>query len=663
MQPPKKPHRLARIRALQNGKESSIDMSISRYLLEGNYRETAVKFQKEWHKTEPHRQLDFARHVKSHALINVLNKGLLYNSLERDFAHSQQQTQQQPLQLREKENAAAVAEVPQVGVFGPLVAPPPHPGPAAGITAGAGDGQTEVKEHDPDEDAEGEEETIEEIENSRKRQMEGSQQALVNGGGGGSPTKRPRLSNGYENGVGVDAATDPMELDGQHGGDNHAYPSPLEGEQAPTPIPRTDGPEQGTQVEKVQELTTETIFIPLSAEDASVSSPSLTTAAPRGGVNGENAPVLLHCQWNPKDPTILAAGGTDALARIWTVSRATTAADQHQDPASNHVNGTIPPFHSLIMDGISHRANVTAMAWSWDGKSIAVATDADGKGKISVWDVHGSLVHHYEVPEAPVIKLRWSPNDTSILAVSPEGNDALITVYPITALSTMSYVVKDHNTMLDVAWVNENDFVIAGGQLLKCLTCDDTSGSIDIKNSYEPREGDNLTQVHFDWRTSLAATCGDQGFVEIWDSTGRQREIRTHDGVITALAWQPLQTSPPDDERLIASAGEDGAIFIWNARSTDGKPKCSMTMGDPIVALSFTPDGAFIAGATHDKILIWKVGDHSIPRASWERIPHPSSPRLQSETDEEDEHCLSWDATGQRLAFGVNSRLAIINFR
>ncbi|KAF3011639.1 hypothetical protein E8E14_002760 [Neopestalotiopsis sp. 37M] len=547
------------------------------------------------------------------------------------------------------------------------IAPPPHPGPAAGIAAagaGIGDGQVEVKEHDPDEDAEGEEETMEEIENSRKRQIEGSQQALVNGGGGGgSPTKRPRLSNGYENGVGVDAATDPMELDGQHGGDNHAYPSPLEGEQAPTPIPRTDGPEQGTQVEKVQELTTETIFIPLSAEDASVSSPSLTTAASRGGINGENAPVLLHCQWNPKDPTILAAGGTDALARIWTISRATTAADQHQDPASNHVNGTSPHFHSLIMDGISQGATVTAMAWSWNGQSIAVATDADNKARISVWDVHGSLVQTYEVPEAPVIKLRWSPSDTSILAVSPEGNDALITVYANTADSSISYVVKDHNSMLDVAWVNENDFVIAGGQTLRSLTCDHMNSSIDIKNSFEPREGDNLTQVHFDWRTSLAATCGEQGFVTIWDSTGRQREIRNHDGNVTALAWQPLQNQPPDDERLIASAGEDGAIFIWNARSTDGKPKCSMTMGDPIVALSFTPDGAFIAGATHDKILIWKVGDHSIPRASWERIPHPSSPRLQSEQDEEDEHCLCWDATGQRLAFGVNSRLAIINFR
>jgi transducin (beta)-like 1 len=86
-----------------------------------------------------------------------------------------------------------------------------------------------------------------------------------------------------------------------------------------------------------------------------------------------------------------------------------------------------------------------------------------------------------------------------------------------------------------------------------------------------------------------------------------------------------------------------------------------MTMNDPIVSLAFTPDGAFIAGATHERILIWKVGDHSIPRASWSRMPHPGwhSPRMSNDTEEEDEHCLCWDSTGHKLAYGVNSRVRV----
>ncbi|KAH8677329.1 WD40-repeat-containing domain protein [Xylariales sp. PMI_506] len=616
-----------------------VNFLIWRYLIEGNYRETAVKFQKEWHIEEPHRELDFARHVKSHALVNVLNKGLLYNSLERDFAQSQRLSQ---------ENAAAVAEALQLGVFGPLLAQP------------ARQDRVEEAEHDADEDAEGEVETVEEIENSRKRQND-RPQALVNGG---SPAKRPRLSNGYENGV--DAATDPMEVDGQHGGDNHAYPSPLEGEQAPTPVPRTDGPEQGTQVEKVEELTTETIFIPLGPEENPIGSEASAVVSRISNSNDNAPPVLLHCQWNPRDPTMLAAGGTDALARIWSISRAmTTDHAQTQDPAANHVNGIVPPFHTLIEDGVGPKSTVTAMAWNWDGTAIAIATDSETKGRISLWSKDGTHIHHFEVPESPIIKLRWSPNNAAILAIAPDHEGTLVAVYHAMTANSMSYVLSDYNidADLDAAWINDSDFLLCGGQLLMSMKCD--GGSIVEINRFETRAGDTLSKVHFDWRSTLAATCGEKGFVDIWDAGGNHREIKAHDGVVTALAWQPLQNAPSDDERLLASAGEDGAIFIWNAKSPDGKPKCSMTMNDPIVALSFTPDGAFIAGATHERILIWKVGDHSIPRASWNRKPHSGwqSPRLNSESEDEDEHCLCWDSTGQKLAYGVNSRLAIINFR
>lgn len=149
---------------------------------------------------------------------------------------------------------------------------------------------------------------------------------------------------------------------------------------------------------------------------------------------------------------------------------------------------------------------------------------------------------------------------------------------------------------------------------------------------------------------------------QLWDQSGQRRPINAHMGVITSLQWQPLQAYPPDDERLLASGGEDGAIFLWNVRSPDNRPKYSMTMENPVVALAFTPDGAFIAGATSDRILIWKVGDHQIPRASWSRVPHPGwfSPKTNGDQYEEDIHCLCWDATGQKLAYGANSRVSAI---
>jgi transducin (beta)-like 1 len=114
-------------------------------------------------------------------------------------------------------------------------------------------------------------------------------------------------------------------------------------------------------------------------------------------------------------------------------------------------------------------------------------------------------------------------------------------------------------------------------------------------------------------------------------------------------------------ERLLVSAGEDGAISIWNARSSETKSRSSMTMGSGVVALAFTPDGAFIAGATSERILIWKADDVNVPRASWVRGSELGwqTPQSNDSAPEEDQHCLCWDANGQKLVYGVNSLVCI----
>lgn len=149
--------------------------------------------------------------------------------------------------------------------------------------------------------------------------------------------------------------------------------------------------------------------------------------------------------------------------------------------------------------------------------------------------------------------------------------------------------------------------------------------------------------------------------MQLWDESGQRRSITAHQGAITTMAWQPLPPTQPDAERLIATGGEDCAILIWNARMPESKAKCFLTMDSPIVRLAFTPDGAFIAGATATQVLIWKVDNTAMPRASWTRpsLPGWLSPKANSEAEEEDEHCLCWDASGQKLAYGSNSRVRV----
>ncbi|KAK7422020.1 hypothetical protein QQZ08_009668 [Neonectria magnoliae] len=611
-----------------------VNFLVWRYLLEGNYRETAAKFQKEWHVKQPHRDFAFARHVKSHALVSVVNRGLLYHALEREHALNQARADRfGGVQLPQDAAAAAVAL--QVGIFGPLDAHPPAK-------------MEEMEEEDVD--AEGEEETETEV--SRKRPP----QQLPNG----SPAKRPRLSNGYENGADATApATTPMDVDNQQP-DNHAYPSPLEGEgeTAPPPILHTDGPEQGTQVDKVEELAPNTTFIRLMDDDhAHGHGPDATPSPSSAGP--ENAPILLQCEWNPRDPFILAAAGTDALARVWTISRATPP-----ELGQDHVP---PHAHTLLDPETPRDATVTALSWASDGASIAVATDSKNQSAINVWSVDGTHLQTMEVSEPPVIKLSWNPSNTALLAISPDKGGALVTVYYSPARNSLSYLLTGHDIVgipLDAAWTSDTEFLLAGGDVLLCLHCGDTT--ISQVRKFETKEEDGFTQVLFDWRSKLAATSSDKGILDLWDEFGQRRSISAHQGAINAMRWQPLPANQPaaDDERLIATGGDDCAILIWNARVPESKPKCFMTMDSPIVRLAFTPDGAFIAGATANQVLIWKVGSQGMPRASWSRPRDPGwlSPKANTDSEEEDEHCLCWDADGQKLAYGSNSKLAIINF-
>ncbi|KAH7367254.1 WD40-repeat-containing domain protein [Plectosphaerella cucumerina] len=605
-----------------------------RYLLEGNYREAAAKFQKEWHISEPHRHFDFARHVKSHALVSVVNKGLCYNALEREHARK--------LVAPDAQTSATV-EAPQIGVFGPITPQPPQ----------------KIEEED---DA-----AMDEVDGSRKRQLESgrSHQHQMNG----SPAKRPRLSNGYENGV--DAATTPMELDHQTGhhadrDNNHAYPSPLEGEQAPSPIPHTEGPEQGTQVEKVQELAPETTFLRLVPDDASDDAAAAAASPSSPQPSSDNAPVLLRCEWNPKDPSILAAAGTDALACVWTVSRA-TAVPSSAEPGSHHVNGATPPSRSLL-DQLPRSATVSQMAWNSAGTSIAVAADHDGSASVLIVDTDGNVELTINVAEGPVLRLCWNPNDSALLSIIPFENGARVTINYPAENRELVFLLPGHDLMsypLDATWVNDTDFLLCGGDVMVLLRCTETE--VMLERKLETKPDDQLAQVRYDERSRLAATSSLTGALDLWDDAGQRQTISAHSGTITALQWQPLPegTQPEQDERLLASGGDDGAILIWNARRPDQKAKCFLTMDGPIVGLAFTPDGAFIAGATVGRILIWKVGEHAVPRASWSRTPHPGwlSPKTNSESEDEDEHCLGWDCDGQKLAYGANSRLAVINFR
>jgi len=336
------------------------------------------------------------------------------------------------------------------------------------------------------------------FENVRKRQIEDEHQQTRNG-----TAKRRRHSNGYENGFEVAPPKSPMAMDVDEepqNGNGNAYPSP---ELLPSPVMTTNGPEKGTQIEKVADLTAYTTFLDLSDDSSSTTRNT----------------ILLQCEFNPHDPSLLAAAGTDALARMWNISRV------NPDIQTNNRDYVSPPYSNLLDEGVSSKTTATLMCWAPNGACIAVASEAADSeaARVEVWTRDNTSVALFESFYPPVISLLWNPNSSLLLTISPappttstQRQGTLIRVLTVGTLGSADFYLPNHyleDQILDATWMSDEEFVLCGGDMLQAYTFVD--GVVTPSKKYETRDSHGLSKVAFDWPSRLLATGSDTGIIDV----------------------------------------------------------------------------------------------------------------------------------------------------
>lgn len=391
----------------------------------------------------------------------------------------------------------------------------------------------------------------------------------------------------------------------------------------------TNGPSVGVQSDRVVDLGPET---------------SVLTVPQRN---------VLHTAWSPTDPHLLAVAG-DALCRIWT---ATSPGPPPGRPRPND------RYVDLIEPG--DESVVTAMAWHPTGEFLAVATrndDTELAGEISLWSKSGQSMDNLPAARDMLIAFKWNRTGTYLLGITSSGRgSSALMIWDIRSSQALPPFQLDH-VVTDAVWCDDDRFIVSGHSLIaECFV--DAHNGLFVHHREEKDLHHNWTYVCYDSITQTAAIAAeDSGTLTIMSADGQIHTTTAHTAEITATAFEPVpdwSSYYPHLPRRLATASLNGDIRVWDVT----KPfsilhALSLGRGNPVMAISFSPDGHHFAAANTNRVLFWNAQTDGAPRAVWRGdSAYMDGDSGIGEEDEGCTHSLSWDAKGGHLAYGTGSQV------
>lgn len=318
-----------------------------------------------------------------------------------------------------------------------------------------------------------------------------------------------------------------------------------------------------------------------------------------------------------RDERLIATLGRDQLIRFWTINDNYRMGQQLQNNSDAAKSVAISPDGNLIASGdangsvriwrlysndttnilVGHEAQVWALSFSMDNQFLA---SADRLGKVNVWDVRtrrvvqminsgkeavwsveftqddallvatdsgvlkysredGRLLDKWKEPEAKVTRLSLSPDRSRVITTFDNGN------------VSVRVVSDDSNEQLidvgdDLLW---SAAINHSGSLLAAASSDETVYLFDLKsgNRLATLTGHRggATNVAFLEDGSTLLVSDRRGLLHWWDIETSRRLAAPWRGHRKSVWRMALH---PDGER-VATAGDDGAVWLWDALSVD----------------------------------------------------------------------------------------------
>ena len=413
--------------------------------------------------------------------------------------------------------------------------------------------------------------------------------------------------------------------------------------QDPQPIlTLTNGQSVASQSDKVEDLSPTTLILTVADRDN-----------------------IMHTTWNPRNSAILATGG-DALCRLWHLTKEAMIAEQPKES----------PCHDILQPGDS--SLVTSMAWSPDGRSLAVATRTDAAemtGSVCTWTDMGRALDDLTAGQEMVIKLQWNATRPLLLGITSSGDGmSSLIVWEMDSSQALTPVQCD-KIITDASWTGASTITVCGHGAIGRWDIYSQQGVIwALKANPQVAQGRWTRIIQSASTENIGVFDEDNSQLMVIDLHGTPiASQQAHKEAITAIANRPI-LNPMEPTSLLATCSLDGSINYWDTVALQPSYTLKFGQDSPPLALAFSPEGSLLAAASHSKVLVWETKGSNLPIASWKgdlgKAPKMAltnghaADRDSGIGDDGTEDGMSepsvsldWDADGKRLALGVGNQV------
>ena len=648
------------------------------------YAEAAVKLQRDWRLGAEPEQLPFAKHIKGQALVSLVQKGLRYHHLSLTVDENGQQTKSlAPAMFFFGAGSAGAAESTETPKETLLKASDSVRGvsPASTIAPAS-----KLKPRDGNSNAP-EDSMPQVVKRGRKpaqslsadrpssttRKVSGATEVdAVNGNivqhNATSPSSV--VENTVEDIVMTNGNHDDSRMDIDHDPELQA-PDVVMEEQIEEPLP------------PLVPTLTNGVSVEVQVAPAKVSNLGPTSAI----LSLNPSQTISRALWRPTDTAALLAEG-ETFCEVWNL------AGQDLQPTSVKPlpSSLFPPNHSTL---------VTAAAWDTGGSVLALATYSEQEGQIHLRDGQDlALIESLPASQRAITMLKWHPSGTQLIGVSPVedtngqkngAGDSIILCWNfvsggVAPPSTLSLPATVFDIDYSQAANSHNIYAAAENSVFQCNSSDDMT--IEREWIHLGTNGKEIWSfvkgAELPTTGSIAvAAAGESG--TLWLPHRDLYKENAHTGPVTGLEIRPRQHPMNGTYHMLefATSSLDGTIRIWEVTDDSTDFICIQQLrfepSASIMSLAYSPDGFCIAGASYSTMRIWNAQHKYNLMASWEG----AEPDWKGSSIQDDDlasaggrssvngdggpgsadHTLAWHTDSKRLAFGLGSQVAIVNFQ